>query len=422
MATAPLTVEIVTVKLVKERPKDVQQFLANLEERVQEIIVKEIAKADRSLLRFEAARGAFFAIGNTCTALGYQNLLDTLVDNVVKTVRGQLDTLEGIVRDLGVAEGFALANMSGRIDRFINTLALASWQPKLTGLSHSYAIVTNETKFNVSVSGGFKCFTIKNGNGECTLNIYNERIPIIRKTEATAYSLGFEVLAPDARFFAPDAASSGHYVMGELIVKYWVPLTNATPFVGRHWISRSKVLLGFLPLEIGQITVEATNTGIVGVDEEHFRSADYTLSRKNYESGKEIKISQDIRAPEGWRIRESTAQRHLAGVASPIPIELVKPTAITLVQTLPATEEGEIREYVTCTYERDRIGTITDEKKIRLRWGQTERIAAPQVSVTYKPFDGSPEVTINGAGGCLYLEVRKIDDNNYDLVAVPPEH
>jgi hypothetical protein len=372
------------------------------------------------LPRLEVARGAFLAIGNTFTALGYQAVLESMVDTVAKTVNEQLDTLAGIVTDLGTAEGFSLVNMSGRIDRFINTLGLASWQPKLTGLSHSYGVVTHDNKFKVSISGGFKCFV--KGNGEYTLKIVHEKIPVIKKNDArTGYSLDFEVQAPDVSFFDANAASSGHYLIAQLDVKYWVPFTNAFSVAGRHFLSHSRILLGFLPLEIGEITVEATNQGIVGIDEESFRSGDYTLSRKNFEAGKEVVISQDIRTPEGWRIREASAQRHLAGVASPISINLVGSRAITLVQTLPAAEEGDITEYVTCTYEKDRIGDVKDTKKVRLRWGQTERIAASTANVTYKPFDGSPEITINGEGECFNLQVKKVGDN-YELAAVPPEH
>jgi hypothetical protein len=191
-----------------------------------------------------------------------------------------------------------LLSLHSRVPKFIFSLSLADWQPKLTGIQPDYAYIEAEKELMLRFEGLFRCAaSLRPQRPE--LSVANSRItfyPQGSKDENLKFSLPTKELA-----FPESALTNCHLVKGMLTVLYSPAASRASLKALYH------VHLLTFPLSLGEIKLTYPETVVACVVQQHFRSATFRLDRKDFAPGQLIEREIVVKPSHGWKI-SSTPQ------------------------------------------------------------------------------------------------------------------
>jgi len=348
----------------------------------------------------EAARNVSLGIENAMVAYDYPGILNLATNQAKAPVPMQLAELSKIVTTLKEKKEQEFLTLYQRVQCFILSLDLHSWEPRLAGTLHSHVYVKKNC-FEVFFNGMFK-----------NAVAYNEARLIVGKSEfkpkqAADDRLNFSVTIP-SNYLSEKAHNQYCVIKASLEVGY-----NHGALITYPRKAQYEVYIGLYPLNAAQATVNSTTKVPIENKKQKTRSPMFTISGENKTSN-----TLSYCATPGWTI-SGTPSLVINDVSEEISKEKYTESRVDL-QLSVNSGNKEIRAFVEFEESHPAFEDKLSTHEVSLKWDEPFEFEAETFKIHIKSLEGAEvELTeIKKAEGCFRVTSS---NGKYQLIAIPPE-
>ncbi len=381
----------------------VSKVLESLRGSVNAVIEQENDVAGESPV-FEAARDIRLAIGNAFVAYEYPDWLKLLEDKVDAAVQRQFAELKSMVAALESRRSAEIVSLHSRVQLFINSLPLADWQPKLTGVAPRCVPIIGGA-YKISFLG---CFQYAGSTMSATFVLDECRLIAALPTREDCLSF----IAPYPLGCFPKLSyEKWHTMKGKLEVEYCVggwfnPYRKAV----------YEIDVRIFPLGPGPMTVTYPKI-VESVVERLYKSLTFIISSQDFAPGQPKEREMVILPSKGWKISGSP-RVILHKEADCKACVRYSQDQVSLRFCLLEDEERAEAHVEFTEAQTERVEKEHTEQ-VKLKWGGYVGFESPTIRAELECFNGQKYQLIGSDETNPYLRIIRLKDQ-FLLIATSP--
>jgi hypothetical protein len=383
----------------------VRNTLVSMRQSVDKFITTEIEqqKVGGINTHLEAARQVSLGIENAMVAYNWPGDLDKATALAPPHVAKQLVELSKLINELKVKNDKGILDLYSRVQGFILSLNLHSWEPRYAGTLHQHVYVKNNC-FDVCFTGLFKDAVAYNG---AQLSVGENKGTLTQSTEGR---LNFSVKLGD-NYLHEKTLHQPYLLKASLEVGYNL----------RGWFPKKAqydVYIGLRPLLAANATLSCIHRNQLENKKQTKMSPTFTIDREKLKIEGPIVNQLTFSATPGWQIT-GTPKMVLGDTFEEVSTDKYSMHSVGLELSL-GPDQQKIEGYVEFEESQPVYKETIETQPISLKWGVPFQFEAPAFKLNIKPLEGE-EVELTETTkerGCFKVIEY---DGKYQLVATPPE-